>query len=360
MISKFASVLGLAFLATACASTSVQNGSQTAAADNANEDEATYTAPAKPETPEFTRVDNPYHAEIFEGSTRQERDRRAILAMRGEYRVDFNFEETVKLAPGYERRDDKVTGGWETVFVISETPTEIVLQHILVTPGGHVVKHWRQDWIFEAEERFEFAADQTWALQKIDPDLTRGAWTQCVYEVSDAPRYCGTGEWQHELGASTWTSDFTWRPLPRREYTIRDDYNALGAINRHTITPSGWTHEQDNVKSVRDGAVVEANLVREFGFNDYYNIEGFDFQPAYEYWDRTEPFWAHVRAAWDKRLWTGEALELTTEVDGMPIIEGTFELAEQMPEISDAEQVEAIESLLNEWTRPVGLPVAAR
>jgi hypothetical protein len=304
-------------------------------------------------------VDNPYHPEIAAASTRHERDRLAILAMRGEYRVDFNFEETVNLTAGYERRDDKVTGGWETVIVVSDSPDEIVLQHILVAPGGHVVKHWRQDWFYEADERFEFTADQTWSLEAIEPDLTRGAWTQCVYEVSDAPRYCGTGEWEHEHGASTWTSDFTWRPLPRREYTIREDYNALGAINRHTITAHGWTHEQDNVKAVRNGTEVEAMLVREFGFNDYRNIQDYDFQPAYDYWDRTQAFWAHVRDAWGVRLWSGETLVLTTEVDGMPIIEGTFELADKMPDISDQEQVQAIEDLLRQWTRPVGMPVAS-
>src|SRR3546814_951309 len=50
---------------------------------------------------------------------------------------------------------------------------------------------------------------------------------------------------------ATWTSDLTARPLPRREYTKRDDYNVLIGINRHTITPNGWTHEQFNTKVLR-------------------------------------------------------------------------------------------------------------
>lgn len=357
MSTKFIIALSAALFATACSSTQVQEANADAGQVAENGEEATYSAP-RTETPEYTEVNNPYHAEIARVEGKFAKDRAAILAMRGEYRVDFNFEETVKLMAGYEKRDDKVTGGWETVIVVTDKPGEIILQHILVTPGGHVVKHWRQDWIYEAEKRFEFAADQTWALARINLERTEGAWTQCVYEVSDAPRYCGTGEWVHENGASTWTSDHTWRPLPRREYTIRDDYNVLGAINRHTITAHGWTHEQDNTKVLRDGTAVEATLVREFGFNDYRNIEGFDFQPAYDYWDRTGTFWAHVRDEWDERLWNGEALELTTGVDGMPIIEGTFELADEMPGISDAQQVKAIEDLLTEWTRPVGTPIA--
>ncbi len=362
LVLAFSLTAGIA----ACAGTPSADPSDAAAAADSRENGATYAggsgAPAKPEAPQYTVVPNPYHAEIALAETKRERDRRAILAMRGEYRVDFHFQETVRLEPGYEKRDDKTTGGYEAVIVVVDTPTEIMLQHLLVSPGGHVIKHWRQDWFFEAAERFEFAADQTWARVRIDPERTAGAWTQCVYEVSDAPRYCGTGRWTHEHEASTWTSDYTWRPLPRREYTIRDDYNALGAINRHTVTPHGWTHEQDNTKALRDGAAVQKNLVREFGFNDYYNIEGIDFQPVYAYWQRTQGFWAHVRDAWEERLWAGtDALELTTGIDGMPIIEGTFELADQLPGLTEDEQVDGIEAILLKWTRPAGhKPVAAR
>src|SRR3546814_12670956 len=96
-------------------------------------------------------------------------------------------------------------------------------------------------------------------MHALSPAQTGGAWTQCVYEVSDAPRYCGTGKWSYDNGIATWTSDLTARPLPRREYTKRDDYNVLIGINRHTITPNGWTHEQFNTKVLRkpDGSQVE-------------------------------------------------------------------------------------------------------
>lgn len=42
-------------------------------------------------------------------------------------------------------------GGDEAVIVVEDSPGKIVLQHILVdTRSGHVVKRWRQDWIYEA------------------------------------------------------------------------------------------------------------------------------------------------------------------------------------------------------------------
>ena len=196
------------------------------------------------------------------------------------------------LKSGYEIKDAKNSGGYEIVLVVEDTAAKIVLQHLLVMPGGAVIKHWRQDWTFEADERFNFVADQTWEVQAIEPDRRKGAWTQCVFEVSDAPRYCGTGQWNHRYGVSTWTSGRSWRPLPRREYTTREDYNALNAENRHTITANGWTHEQDNTKTVRNGRRTQETLVREFGFNNYRNITGYDFEPAREYWSTTSEYWA--------------------------------------------------------------------
>lgn len=271
-----------------------------------------------------------------------EQDRRAILAMTGEYKVTFAFDETVVLSEGYERTKPKRSGAYETVLVVEDAPGRIVLQHLLVSKtGGHVTKHWRQDWTWQAPTRFEFTEDQTWRVREIPSETTRGAWTQCVYEVSDAPRYCGTGRWNHKYGASTWTSDRSWRPLPRREYTTREDYNALNVENRHTIVPGGWTHEQDNTKVVRVAADGSSRtLVREFGFNDYIKIADFDFTPAYDYWNKTKDYWARVRAEWDARLAAGDGVRLDTKVDGMPIIEATFGQAERIAKgeaVSDAE-----------------------
>ncbi len=315
---------------------------------------ATTSQPAA-SSEDYDFVPNPHFASISEADSKTEKDRLAILAMQGEYRVDFNFQETVALEAGYAFRDDKNTGGYEYVVVVEDTPDKVVLQHILVSPGGGVIKHWRQDWTFEATERFEFVADQSWEVRPLDAEQRKGSWTQCVFEVSDAPRYCGTGTWNHRYGVSTWTSDRSWRPLPRREYTKREDYNALNVENRHTVTPNGWTHEQDNTKTLRDGRETVKTLVREFGFNDYRNIHGFDFEPAREYWARTGEYWAAVRDAWQRRLGLGTVLVLNTEVDGMPLISGTFEQAANADSTSVEEERAAIEALLSEHTESARL-----
>lgn len=262
-----------------------------------------------------------------------DRDRQSILAMQGDYTVDFAFDETVLLQPGYERQAAMRSGGDETVIVVEDTPTRIVLQHILVdAKSGHVTKHWRQDWSYEAPTRFEFTADQTWHVRTIPSDATRGAWTQCVYEVSDAPRYCGTGRWDYTSKVATWTSDLSWRPLPRREYTKRTDYNALSVVNRHTLTPNGWTHEQFNTKVLRKPDGTQVELAREFGFNDYLKTTEIDFTPARDYWQATAGYWAKVRAHWNGFLSKATGVHLKTKVDGMAMIIPLFTQAGNVQE----------------------------
>lgn len=280
-------------------------------------------------------------------------DRTAILAMQGEYDVDFAFDETVLLAPGYERASAQRSGASEVVIVVQDTPAKVVLQHILVdAKSGHVTKHWRQDWQYEAKTRWEFAADQTWRTRNLPADQSKGAWTQCVYEVSDAPRYCGTGRWNHRYGVATWTSDRTWRPLPRREYTKRSDYNAMNVENRHTIVPGGWTHEQDNTKAVRraDGS-TERTIAREFGFNDYRKTTEVDFKPAYDYWAATRDYWARVRTRWDAALANPAGLHLKTKVDGMALIIPLFTQAGEVQEGKPVDDAR-IDAEFAKWVEP--------
>ncbi|MCI4568927.1 DUF6607 family protein [Lysobacter sp. CFH 32150] len=287
------------------------------------------------------------------------RDRASILAMQGEYLVDFAFDETVLLQPDYKRRAAQRSGGNEVVIVVEDTPTKIVLQHILVDPkSGHVTKHWRQDWTYEAARRFEFSANQTWLVRAIPAERTQGAWTQCVHEVSDAPRYCGTGHWSHANGVATWTSDLTWRPLPRREYTKRDDYNAIAAVNRHTITPNGWTHEQFNTKVLREPGSAQVELTREFGFNDYRKTKETDFSPAYRYWDATRDYWAKVRSRWNAQLAESPGVHLKAKVDGMAMIVPLFEQAERIEEGKPVDAAE-IDAVFNRWVEPASMEDAS-
>ncbi|SFW33558.1 DUF6607 family protein [Nitrosovibrio sp. Nv17] len=245
-----------------------------------------------------------------EGEPAFDCDRRAILAMAGNYLVRFNFDETVVLQPGYERRAPKRSGAFEQVVLVEDAGRRISLQHILVM-GDKVTKHWRQDWVYEAAQHWVYVGGQRFEARARNAETIPGTWTQLVYEVNDAPRYAGDGKWNHRYGVSTWTSERSWRPLPRREYTTRDDYQLINAENRHTIGPQGWTHEQDNTKVVRKEQGKDTVLVREFGFNEYRRIEGFDFGAAETYWRDTAEFWARIRARWDSEFNADGSLRLS-------------------------------------------------
>jgi hypothetical protein len=237
------------------------------------------------------------------GLSALERDRRAILAMAGPYRVSFDFLEVMRFAPALKPDAPYQSWGTEYVFVAEDRPDFIALQHILVMrmqlDGGKasepmVVRHWRQEWRYEPEALLAYEGANTWARRAVPAPDRRGAWTQSVLQVDDSPRYAARGRWQHAGGVSTWISDETWRPLPRREFSVRKDYDVLVGTNRHTITLQGWVQEENNLKL----AMNQRYLAREYGVARYERIKDYDFSAGEKYYARTEPFWAEVRAAW--------------------------------------------------------------
>jgi hypothetical protein len=258
----------------------------------------------------------------------RERDRQAILSMAGTYTVTFDFRETVALTPGYDLKPPyHDTAAVELVEVIADQPGFISLQHILVLED-RVVKHWRQDWIHENQVLHEFAGDSTWKHRRVSAEDARGTWTQKVFQVDDSPRYQGIGRWTHEDGTSRWESNRVWRPLPRREYTKRDDYDVLVGRNRHTLTHTGWVHEQDNLKLVsRDGE--RRVLAAEIGLNRYDHVHPAKADAARGYWSRTAPFWREVRAAWDRLLVDNGAVRVHAKVANRPLWRAMFDLAER-------------------------------
>lgn len=287
-----------------------------------------------------------------------ERDRRAILAMAGEYRVSFDFLETVGFEPGFEPARPYRSWGTEFVEVIADEGDFISLQHILVMvfenddgelQGPMVTKHWRQDWRYEDTAMHEYRGHGVWERRRLDPDQVAGAWSQAVYQVDDSPRYESFGRWQHHPTHSVWEGNETRRPLPRREFSVRDDYDVLLGTNRHTILPDGWIHEQDNLKTVvgEDGRLdpEQPFLAREMGVNRYHVIDGFDFSAGREYWQATRAFWALVRDAWSRRFAEHERIELQPEVDGESMMMTLFGRAQAIADGDDFDREAARETI---------------
>lgn len=292
-----------------------------------------------------------------------QQDREAILAMAGEYRVSFNFIETISYTEGYEPKERKESGGNEVVRVIEDRGDFISLQHMLVVGSDHgemVVKHWRQDWQYEPERVFEFIGGNAWRMRDTDPEAVAGKWSQSVYQVDDAPRYAAIAAWEHEDGLSEWTAPRTWRPLPRRDATTRDDYDVVNAINRHAITPDGWVHEQDNEKLVLQGD--DHVLVREIAYNVYRRFDGYNVAAADEYWAETRDFWADVRAEWDRWERQSSVFGLTIQGEPQELYMKVLEAAEAVREGDKTAPVaaeEAIATIRDYTTTDVGT-LAAR
>lgn len=223
-----------------------------------------------------------------------EEQRQAILSMVGSFDVTFHFEETVAIAPDYTLTEPYTAHAIEKVFVLEDTPQKISLQHLLIA-NGHVVKHWRQDWEYEQTQFWAYLGDYTWGKRNISAAQAQGKWVQTVWQVDDSPRYAGIGKWQKTHGVVSWESDESWRPLPRREHTERQDYDVLVTKNRHVITPNGWVHEQDSQKLQSASDTVVA---KEMGVNSYERNPNLDFAEADQYWQETRAYWQAVRAVW--------------------------------------------------------------
>jgi len=255
-----------------------------------------------------------------------EQDRASILAMAGDYKVTFDFTETVAFSKDYELKEPKVSGGHESVRVIEDRGDFISLQHILVVgpkAAPIVVKHWRQDWYYQPDNVLVFIGGNAWEKRDVSNADRVGAWSQTVYQVDDAPRYGAVARWTYEDGIAEWTPAKEWRPLPRRDMTTRDDYHAVDAVNRHVITPWGWVHEQDNSKLVLTGEPTA--LVREVGINTYRKFNDYPVSAAENYWAGTSDFWAGVRAEWTRIEAENERFVITlkgeTEDLYMPLLE---------------------------------------
>jgi hypothetical protein len=272
-----------------------------------------------------------------------EKDRKAILAMAGEFKVGFHFHETFSLTSGYKVEEKPYDEeALETVKVVEDSGRRIILQHLLLA-GPAVVKHWASIWTYEDTDILQFEGSRTWTHVKITPEQAKGTWTERVTSVDDSPRYEGYGKWEHHQESSEWTSPSN-RPLPRREYTTRKDYDLLVVTNRLTVTPEGWFHEQDNTKWVkRDGQ--EYPICRENGLNTYLHVTGKDFSKANDYWTKTEAMWKDVRQVWEELYGTAPTIKVSLKADGGSMDDVFTDLVEKA-EDGKAPGVDGIRAIL--------------
>ncbi len=267
------------------------------------------------------------------GQNTKSKDTETIKKMCGCYRVDFAYSETFPADTAYKLKDNYYASApAEWVFVAEENEDLIVLQHILVMNDTTIIKHWRQDWLYENTELFEFEKDKTWNRRALDEKSVDKTWTQKVYQVDDSPRYEGNGRWIH-TNKPYWesTSD---APLPRREFTKRDDYNVMQRRNRQFISGSDWVHEQDNVKINRtaDGDEI---LVEEKGRNTYTQIDDKHCEPGKKWWEKNATYWKIVREEWNRIFAENDKIELHSKVDDKLLYQHLFALNAGMAVVAE-------------------------
>jgi hypothetical protein len=250
-------------------------------------------------------------------------DREAIKDMCGCFEVTFKYTETFAPEIDYEKHYDYNAVALEWAEVIKDEKDEISIQHLLVINDTTVIKHWRQDWLYENTKRYDFNHDNKWTFVEMPKKEVKGQWTQNVFQVDDSPRYSGSATWVHTDGRNFWQNTSS-SPLPRREYSKRSDYNVMMRGNHVEITDTGWLHEQDNEKVIREDGKEDVLLVQEKGYNVYRKVADEKCKVAQNWWKDNYDFWSRVRSKWDNVYGRDKDLALEKKVNGQALFMQLF------------------------------------
>jgi len=256
----------------------------------------------------------------------KDQERALIKSMVGTYKVTFEFGETFAPDREYKYHDRKFDWGIEHVFVVEETEDKIALQHLLIVSDSMIIKHWRQDWIYENQELLAYQGDNQWKKVTIPEEKAKGTWTQKVFQVDDGPRYEGYGTWVHVDGRHFWESTAD-APLPRREITKRQDYNVLTRHSHIELFDDGtWVLEQDNEKIIRkdgkDQLLCWEKGMESFTKNSYNPVA------ATTWWTNNASFWNDVRKCWDVVLAPYSSITMKSKVNDERLYEALFALGD--------------------------------
>ena len=256
------------------------------------------------------------------------KDNASIKKMCGCFEVTFNFAETFSYSKDslYKPSKNKVATALEWAQLIEDDKKKISIQHLLQVgdpSAPHIVKHWRQDWVYQNIDFYMFNGDNQWKYQTKSKIQVKGQWTQKVYQVDDSPRYEGSGSWVYVDGKTYWES-ITDAPLPRREYTKRSDYNVTERGNRHEITDFGWAHDQDNKKIIRKNGEVDFILAQEKGYNTYVRVDDAKCKGAQDWWNENNTKWQLVRNKWNEVFARNKDLNLEAKVDNKQLYKYLF------------------------------------
>jgi len=118
-------------------------------------------------------------ANALSQSEKKQKDREAIKNMCGCYEVTFNFAETFNYSNDslYKPSKTKVDKGLEWAQLVTDEEGKISIQHLLQVGDPnkpYIVKHWRQDWLYENTDLYTYNANNEWVYKQLEPSEVEG------------------------------------------------------------------------------------------------------------------------------------------------------------------------------------------
>jgi len=278
---------------------------------------------------------------MISGKNKKKMDKNAIKKMCGCFEVTYQFVETFNYVEDslYVPSKNKISKSLEWAGLITDRKNNISIQHILQVGNPAkpmIIKHWRQDWLYQNREFYMYNGDNNWSFHTKNKKKVKKQWTQKVFQVDDSPRYEGSGTWIHLDGKSYWENTTT-APLPRREYTKRNDYNITLRGNRHEITNNGWIHDQDNSKILRETEKKDIVIANEKGYNTYRKVADSKCKAAKDWWTTNSNKWQLVRTKWNEIYSRNKNLTLKNKVDNKSLYKYLFS-----NQVSDQKEMNSI------------------
>ena len=259
---------------------------------------------------------------------KKQKDVEAIKSMCGCYEVTFKFAETFNYSKDstYTPSKNKIAYAVEWIDLTYIDKNNLIIQHILQMgkdSNAYIMKHWRQDWNYQNREFLIYDHNNIWNKLEANYNSTKRQWTQKVFQVDDSPRYEGSASWAYIDDKIFWENNVD-APLPRRERSIRSDYNVLNRGNRIEITNEGWIHKQNNQKILRSDTTNDILIASEYGINSYVKINDDRCKYAKIWWNKKSEKWKIVRKEWELVFEQNDTISLKPNHEEKPLWEYLF------------------------------------
>ncbi len=245
-----------------------------------------------------------------------EKDRQSIKQMSGCFEVEFRFQEVFAEDSNYQYDTPYHEKVIEWVSLDEARHEKIAMQHILVIPGGNLIKHWREEWLHEKNSQFAYLGHNRFKRVHHPTPSHHGQWTQQITQVDDRPRYECQASWFHHDNTDRFTCTAD-APLPRRETHRLQDYDIMQRTNTFSLNGAGYIQEEDNEKIQLTHDNDGRNLiVREKGRITYKRVPEEKCDAAKAFWQKNKDFYQVVRESWSEVLSSANDFTLLPKVEG--------------------------------------------